>query len=86
MKDTSRMFAFKLIWSIVSNSGSLWVHWTRHYLLRYFSLWDEPKGSRGSWIWKKLLKLRPLAADFVRHAIKNGESTFFWLDNWLNTG
>lgn len=60
--------------------------WTKEYLLKHSSYWDEREGSLGSWVWRKLLKLRSFAFDFFRYEVNNGRSTFFWLDNWLGTG
>ncbi|XP_048619854.1 uncharacterized protein LOC125590353 [Brassica napus] len=37
----------------------------------------------GSWIWRKLLKLCPLAYQFIRVEVGNGEKAFFWHDDWL---
>nr|VDD35760.1 unnamed protein product [Brassica oleracea] len=37
-------------------------------------------------IWRKLLKLRPLAYQFIRMEVKDGKSAFFWFDNWLQLG
>ena len=37
-------------------------------------------------MWKKLLKLRPLAYQFVRVEINSGAKTSFWLDNWSPLG
>ncbi|KAG7536572.1 Reverse transcriptase domain [Arabidopsis suecica] len=36
--------------------------------------------------WRKLLKLRPLAAEFTRTEIGDGSNTYFWLDRWLPIG
>lgn len=83
--DTSRVFALSLIWKLFSLSGSLWVAWTREFLLKASSHWDA-KENKGSWIWRKLLKLRPLAYEFIRYEVKDGKSIFFWFDNWLQTG
>ncbi|VVB08444.1 unnamed protein product [Arabis nemorensis] len=47
---------------------------------------DIAASNRGSWIWKKLLKLRPLAATFIQHEIQSGKDTFFWFDDWLGIG
>ncbi|KAG7536824.1 hypothetical protein ISN44_As13g007510 [Arabidopsis suecica] len=35
---------------------------------------------------RKILKLRPIAADFTLCEIGDGSSTFFWLDKWLPIG
>lgn len=31
------------------------------------------------------VKLRPLASSFSRTEIRNGESSYFWVDDWLGT-
>ncbi|XP_013607844.1 PREDICTED: uncharacterized protein LOC106314527 [Brassica oleracea var. oleracea] len=86
LRDTSRVFALRLIWLLFTQTGSFWVAWTKEYLLKHGSYWDEREGSLGSWVWRKLLKLQSFAFDFFRYEINNGRSTFFWLDNWLGTG
>lgn len=58
-RDTSKIFALRLIWRLFTQS--LWVCWIKHYLLRYNSFWDVRDDTKGSWIWRKLLKLRELA-------------------------
>ena len=42
--------------------------------------------SKGSWIWRKLLKLRDLAYEFMKVEVRNGETTYFWFDNWMGSG
>lgn len=37
-------------------------------------------------MWKRFLKLRPLAATFLKSKVRNGSSTHFWFDNWLDVG
>lgn len=75
-----------LIWKLFSLSGSLWVAWTQAELLRGESFWEVKETNKGSWLWRKLLKLRPLVSGFIRSAIGNGEATYFWLDDWLGSG
>ena len=86
LRDTSRVFALSLIWRLLTNSGSLWVAWTKAYLLRSHSFWDVSDKYAGSWIWRKLLKLRDQAATFLRSEIGNVNSTLFWFDNWSTAG
>lgn len=86
LTDTSRVFALSLIWRLITNTTSLWVSWTKAYLLRTHSLWDVSTTSAGSWIWRKLLKLRDQAASFIKSEIGNGKNTMFWFDDWLNVG
>ncbi|XP_013601237.1 PREDICTED: uncharacterized protein LOC106308642 [Brassica oleracea var. oleracea] len=53
---------------------------------RYNSFWDVRGEQNGSWIWRKLLKLRDVAYEFVRFDIGDGRTTSFWFDNWLGIG
>ena len=41
--------------------------------------------NKGSWVWPKLLKLRPIAYECIRYEVRDGKS-FFWFDNWFNMG
>lgn len=61
----NKTLALKLIWLLFSKSDSLWVAWMRHHNLRDYSFWSAPNSATGSWIWKSLLSLRPLAQRFM---------------------
>lgn len=37
-------------------------------------------------MWRKLLKLRDVAYGFFKIEVNDGESTYFWFDNWLDKG
>ena len=50
------------------------------------SFWDISESTKGSWVWQKLLRLRPLVSQFIRVQVNNGQTTFFWLDQWLLLG
>ena len=50
------------------------------------SFWDAKDSNKGSWLWRKLLKLRPEASKFMKIDVRSGESTFFWFDDWLGAG
>ncbi|KAG7533326.1 hypothetical protein ISN45_Aa08g009650 [Arabidopsis thaliana x Arabidopsis arenosa] len=86
LHEVARVFALSLIWKIISDSNSLWVAWVRQYLIRRGTFWDVKETALGSWQWRKLLKLCPLAVEFVRHEVRNGRNTFFWFDKWLPMG
>lgn len=44
---------------------------------------DARETSLGSCIWRKLLNLKPLATGFIKMEVRNGQSTYFWSDRWL---
>lgn len=72
--------------TLVLYVGSLWVAWVGEELLRGGSFWDAKDTNKGSWLWPKLLHLRPEVSRFFRSELRNGGSTFFWFDNWLGSG
>lgn len=81
------MSFLKLIWKIISNSPSLWVKWIRANLLKQEPFWTiKNTTTLGSWMWKKLLKLRVVAKPLCKVAVGNGASTSFWNDCWSDLG
>lgn len=40
----------------------------------------------GSWMWRKLLKLKEIAKSFYLKDIGNGRHTSFWYDKWSDRG
>ena len=86
LRDSSTVFALKLIWRLFTQHTSLWVCWIKYYLLRNSSFWDVRDTQKGSWMWRKLLKLRDMAYGFFKVEVKDGQSTSFWFDNWLGKG
>ncbi|XP_019087502.1 PREDICTED: uncharacterized protein LOC109127350 [Camelina sativa] len=86
LKEANTMSCLKLIWRLLS-SNSLWVVWLRAYLIRQGSFWSlKANTNSGSWMWRKLLKYRPLAVSLVRYEVKNGETVSFWHDSWSPLG
>ena len=87
LNEVNSVCCLKLIWRVLSAKESLWVCWIHRYLIRKGSLWSVNEGSYlGSWIWKNLLKFRPLASMLTRMEIGNGSYTSFWFDNWSPLG
>lgn len=86
LKEINKVYGLKLIWRLMADS-SLWVRWIQCYLIRKNSFWSiKENTSSGSWVWKKLLKLRGLAQQFLRKEIRNGECTSFWYESWSRFG
>ena len=86
IKEVSLVFALKLIWRRFTDSESLWGKWVKQTLLRGVSFWDVKEGSTGSWVWKKLLQLRPVAQRFLKMDIHDGKLVKFWTDIWHPIG
>ena len=64
LRDSTKVFALNLIWRLFTMQQSLWVSLIQHYLMKEGSFWDVRDDAAGSWIWRKLLKMRPLAYQF----------------------
>ncbi|XP_074368946.1 uncharacterized protein LOC141708972 [Apium graveolens] len=69
---------------VITNSSTLWVSWVNKIVLKRKHFWTTKLPTDCSWIWKKILKLRPLALQFVSFRIGNGESISLWFDPWWN--
>ena len=59
------------IWAIISKAGSIWIAWLNEYVLKGRSIWLIPFSPSCGWSWRKLLKPRQIASEFVER--KNGE-------------
>jgi hypothetical protein len=69
------------IWNLYVRAGSLWVAWVQAHLLKGKSFWQVKIPQVCSWSWRKLLKLRNLAKQFLLFKVGNGENIFLWLDS-----
>ncbi|KAG7541754.1 Endonuclease/exonuclease/phosphatase superfamily [Arabidopsis thaliana x Arabidopsis arenosa] len=84
--DWNQIFGLKLIWLLYSQAGSLWVSWIKKFLIRGRCFWDVDFRASGSWIWRRLAKLRSLARPFVFCTVVSGRNSLFWHDNWTGLG
>lgn len=51
------------------------------------SFWEVKVTTQaGSWIWRKLLKLRDVAKTLCKKEVGNSRHTSFWFDNWSDKG
>ena len=69
MQEVSTVFMLKLVWRLFSCLTSLWGAWVKHYLLHGETFWDAKETGQSSWIWRKLLRLKPLAKKFIKMEI-----------------
>ena len=67
---------------IINKADSLWANWVNLTLLKKSFFWTMriPKDCSG--LWNCILKLRPLALQFIRYNLGNGINTNFWFHPW----
>lgn len=86
LKDVNKVSSLKLIWRLLTGD-SLWSKWIKTNILKDKSFWEVKINSQcGSWMWRKLLKLREVAKSFYRKEIGNGRHTSFWFERWSEKG
>lgn len=86
LQDSNNVFSLKLIWLLFAATGSLWVAWVRHHIIADRLFWEHDFSSSGSWLWRRLMELRPLARPFLSCCIQSGDKALFWHDNWTGLG
>lgn len=84
----NKVLCLKFIWLLLSKAddSSLWADWHRSTHLINKSFWTVEPTATDSWVWKKLLDLRPLAIQFCKIRLGNGRSASFWYDVWTPFG
>lgn len=86
LKEVNMVYGLKLIWRMLSGD-SLWGKWVKMYLLKKKTFWEIKINTQvGSWMWRKMLKLREVAKSFYMKAVVNGRHTSFWYDRWSDRG
>ena len=86
LKEVNLVYGLKLIWRPLVGE-SLWGKWIKTNLLKKKSFWEvNEKTQTGSWMWRKLVKLREVARAFHMKAVGNGRRISFWYDRWSELG
>lgn len=86
LKEVNKVFGLKLIWRMLAGD-SLWGKWIKENLLKGKSFWEVSiKTQKGSWMWRKMLKLREVAQLFHKKEVGNGRHISFWFDKWSDKG
>jgi hypothetical protein len=70
------------IWNLFARAGSLWVAWVEMTWLKGRSFWQVSAPHPCPWSWRKMLKLREIAKQFIHFKIGDGSKVFLWFDNW----
>ncbi|XP_033148588.1 uncharacterized protein LOC103869784 [Brassica rapa] len=86
LREVNKVYGLKLIWRLLSGD-SLWGKWIHANLLKGKSFWVVKSNPQvGSWMWRKMLKLREVAKLFYKKELGNGRHTSFWYDHWSEKG
>ena len=86
LKVVNRVNVLKLIWRMLSGA-SLWGKWVESSLLKQRTFWEiSEKSQIGSWMWRKMVKMRDVARSFHKKELGSGEATSFWFDDWSARG
>lgn len=86
LKVVNRVNVLKLIWRMLSGA-SLWGKWVESNLLKHKTFWEiSEKSQVGSWMWRKMVKMRDVARSFHKKELGSGETTSFWFDDWSIRG
>lgn len=48
------------------------IYWVKSYLLKGRNFWCVKMPSSPSWVWRKLLNLRPIVQPFIKYIVGNG--------------
>lgn len=64
----------------------MWCQWVKSYLFKGKSFWSVKIPNDPSWVWRKILNLRPLVQPHIKYNIGDGQLTSLWFDNWHPLG
>ena len=76
----------KHIWTLLSDSCSIWSQWIHSHLIKKRPFWNLPMPPNPSWSWRKILQAREWSLGWFRNRIGNGLDTSLWYDYWLPSG
>ena len=82
----NKTLCLKLFWLLFCEEESLLAAWTKSHRMKDISIWSIDENKQSSWIWKSILKLRPLAERFLRCHIGQGNKASFSFDHWSPLG
>lgn len=85
LEDWNKSLILHHLWQVIQPLPlSFWASWIHSNVIKNKNFWTINIPNDCSWIWKKVLKLRPLDREFIIYKIGNGASTSLWFDPWLN--
>ncbi|KAJ9557338.1 hypothetical protein OSB04_011952 [Centaurea solstitialis] len=82
----NRAFIAKHVWDILTKRNTLWVNWIWRYCVRQHSFWTLRPKRQWSWIFRKILDMRPSLRGFFFFQVGSGMHINAWADTWLPEG
>lgn len=67
---------------VLTKSNSLWALWVNGTFLRGKHFWTIKIPTECSWIWRKILRLRVVALQFISYSTADGNSISLWFKPW----
>ncbi|XP_074347029.1 uncharacterized protein LOC141685850 [Apium graveolens] len=67
---------------VITRSKSLWATWVNSTVLKHGHFWTISIPTDCSWIWRKVLKFRSMALQFLNYSVGSGDSFSLWFDPW----
>lgn len=68
------------VWTLFACALSIWVAWIQAYMLKGRSFWSVSIPQSCSWCWRKVLKLRFIAKNFIKFEVGDGKMIHLWQD------
>ncbi|XP_074351776.1 uncharacterized protein LOC141690920 [Apium graveolens] len=67
---------------VIIHNKSLWPTWVNKIVLKNKHFWTLDLPIDASWIWRKILRLRSMALQFIYYSISTGENVSLWFEPW----
>ncbi|CAN1848775.1 Putative ribonuclease H protein At1g65750 [Linum perenne] len=86
-KELNEAFLMKLGWHILKHPEKLWVRvMTSKYLKEVDEVISIRRKNWGSALWRGIRRVWPTLRNSCQKSIRDGKSTSFWFDAWLDSG
>lgn len=68
---------------ILSSHSSPWIQVVQAKYHKHETFWNVSPTPNSSWLWKRILRTRPLLSQWFCHLIRDGSCTRVWTDPWI---
>lgn len=82
MFDWNRAQIISHMLRVLTNAGTLWASWVNNTVLKGKHFWIQKVPTDCSWIWRKIMRLRSVALQFISYSTADGDLISLWFDPW----